>query len=129
MAHCLWMLQEGCAHNAWQPGRREHRLLANVMLRGLRHVEASPSGDSPWLALMPMLTELFCMCHLSPGLVETAAAAAAALLRAGKRMLDGPHPAGTTDAIAARGMGLAVLEFVFVSCTLVGAMSFLLPLR
>ena len=114
--------------SAWRPGRRDYRLLANVMLRSLQHVAASPD-ESPWLALMPMLTNLFSMCEVSPGVEVTAGAAAAALLWAGKRMLDGPHPAGTTDAIAARGVGLAVLKISFVGCTLFSALTTLLDLR
>ncbi len=129
MANCLFMLQEGWVRNAWRPGRRDHRLLANVMLRGLRHVAASSGGDSPWLALMPMLTNLFRLCEVSPGVEETVGAVAVALLRAGKHMLDGPHPAGTADAIAARGMGLAVLEINFVACTLLTALERLLAMR
>ncbi len=123
------MLHGEFLDNTWRPGRRDHRLLANVMLRSLRHVAARPGGDSPWLALMPMLTNLFRLCEVSPGVEDTVGAVAVALLRAGKRMLDGPHPAGTADAIAARGMGLAVLEINFVACTLLTALERLLALR
>ena len=129
MAHCLLMLQQGCLGNAWRPDRRDYRLLANVMLRGLQHVAASPGGNSSWLALMPMLINLFSMCQVSPGLEDTAGAAAVALLGAGKRMLEGPHPAGTADTIAARGVGLAVLEIGFVGFTLFCAFNILVRLR
>ena len=115
MTHCLGLLCTNLTTGMmeyWQPGRRDYRLLANMMLRGLRRTEAGVHGSSAWTMLLPRLTLLFGSSWVFPErslkLTDTAVPAAEALVSAGQRLLVGPPLAGSADTLGAFGAGAAV---------------------
>lgn len=114
MTHCLSLLCDSTTGvmEYWLPGRRDYRLLANMMLRGFRRAaEAEVHGSSPWTMLLPRLILLFgspfVVLERSLELIDTAVPAAEALVRAGQRLLAGPPLAGA-KTLEAFGAGAAV---------------------
>lgn len=125
MVHCLGTLEHSFTGSGtaasqaqcWKPGRRDYRLLANMMLRGLQCVEAKPCGASPWTTLLPMVIEAFLLSYnrssRKPALEDTAGLAAAALLTGAWRLIARlPSPEDAPDVPSLVIMGDIVTHAV-----------------
>ena len=106
--HCLNVLRYSFVRTiSWQPGRRNYRLLANMILRGLRRIKLEPYGASLWMSLVPPMLRIFAMAFATSGcqsqLEDTAEAVAKTLLKASEQILAGPLAAGEADTLALYG--------------------------
>lgn len=110
LMHYLFILQfeSDCGPSkTWQPGCGEFRLVADLMLQGVRCIEDDTSGTFFWTQLVMVMIELFLTAYnhsLQPAkLDDTAAPAALALVMAGERLLAALPPAALVDTSAAQG--------------------------
>lgn len=113
LMHCLFVLQAGrfesdrSPSKTWQPGCQEFRLVADLMLQGVRCIEDDASGTFPWTQLVMVMIRMFSTANghaLQPAkLDDTAAPAALTLVMAGERLLAALPPAAPVDTSAAQG--------------------------
>ena len=130
MTHCLEILEvDRNQAEIWQPGRRDYRLLANMMLLALQRFSVDPYGSVHWAIMLKSLIGVFSTRHLyvwrAPRFIDTAAPAALALLTVAENLLEGPM-APTVKMMTAHGSGPtmcaadSILETVTAATMLLG---------
>ena len=130
MTHCLSILESDRNQaEAWQPGRRDYMLLANMMLLALQRFSVDPYGSVHWAIMLKSLIGVFLAQSLffgrAPRFIGTARPAALALLTVAENLLEGPM-APTVKMMTAHGSGPtecaadSILETVIAATLLLG---------